>query len=345
MIQCELCKVWQHCACVDILDEKDCPEQYFCEQCMPENHPYLQYYKSNIKANSSLKPRKYIVEGGSGAQSDGKSSDESKKKKRVDQIGDFEVENVSDFSDHDPIGDSKKENRSKRTKNSRNRSLSPISSGRKAKDSESDEEYLSRGERKKKKANPIIKPEDHESPHLGSKNKKRDSKNSDPGDDEPFSKGQEESHTRKLNKRDGKENEKEHSSSHESEIPPKLSTSNEDAHTNARRKKPRKASPDHARSSSRSKDGAGYTPDNRRSPPVRIKNVSNRMSFHDMNRRTKHIFDCITRIQVSMAEKEKEEGPVVSAVNGNRDETTTMEMVEGLTRKLVQFQELYGDMR
>ena len=38
MIQCETCKCWQHCACMGMHTEEDCPDVYFCEQCRPENH-------------------------------------------------------------------------------------------------------------------------------------------------------------------------------------------------------------------------------------------------------------------------------------------------------------------
>ncbi|WFD00070.1 Histone deacetylase complex subunit [Malassezia yamatoensis] len=38
MIQCETCKCWQHCACMGMHTEDDCPDVYYCEQCKPENH-------------------------------------------------------------------------------------------------------------------------------------------------------------------------------------------------------------------------------------------------------------------------------------------------------------------
>ncbi|KAJ1989161.1 Histone deacetylase complex subunit [Dimargaris cristalligena] len=41
MIQCDSCKVWQHGECVNLPDQKYCPESYFCEVCRPEDHPYL----------------------------------------------------------------------------------------------------------------------------------------------------------------------------------------------------------------------------------------------------------------------------------------------------------------
>ncbi|CAO3597995.1 unnamed protein product [Absidia cylindrospora] len=38
MVQCDQCEVWQHCKCVGLEEEKDIPDQYYCEQCRPENH-------------------------------------------------------------------------------------------------------------------------------------------------------------------------------------------------------------------------------------------------------------------------------------------------------------------
>lgn len=37
-IQCDQCHVWQHGLCVGIRDNALVPENYFCEQCKPENH-------------------------------------------------------------------------------------------------------------------------------------------------------------------------------------------------------------------------------------------------------------------------------------------------------------------
>ncbi|WFD19215.1 Histone deacetylase complex subunit [Malassezia caprae] len=41
MIQCETCKCWQHCSCMGMHTEDDCPDVYYCEQCRPENHTEL----------------------------------------------------------------------------------------------------------------------------------------------------------------------------------------------------------------------------------------------------------------------------------------------------------------
>lgn len=38
MIQCETCKCWQHCVCMGMQVEEDCPDVYYCEQCRPELH-------------------------------------------------------------------------------------------------------------------------------------------------------------------------------------------------------------------------------------------------------------------------------------------------------------------
>ncbi|KAF3919735.1 hypothetical protein ABW20_dc0107428 [Dactylellina cionopaga] len=37
-IQCDQCHVWQHGLCVGIRDKALAPDNYFCEQCKPENH-------------------------------------------------------------------------------------------------------------------------------------------------------------------------------------------------------------------------------------------------------------------------------------------------------------------
>ena len=37
-VQCDVCKVWQHGACVGIMTEESSPEEYFCEQCRKDFH-------------------------------------------------------------------------------------------------------------------------------------------------------------------------------------------------------------------------------------------------------------------------------------------------------------------
>lgn len=38
MVCCDKCEVWQHCKCMGLSDQTEMPEQYYCEQCKPENH-------------------------------------------------------------------------------------------------------------------------------------------------------------------------------------------------------------------------------------------------------------------------------------------------------------------
>lgn len=37
-VQCDVCKVWQHGACVGIMSEEASPDEYFCEECRKEYH-------------------------------------------------------------------------------------------------------------------------------------------------------------------------------------------------------------------------------------------------------------------------------------------------------------------
>lgn len=37
-VQCDVCKVWQHGACVGIFSAESSPEEYFCEQCRKDLH-------------------------------------------------------------------------------------------------------------------------------------------------------------------------------------------------------------------------------------------------------------------------------------------------------------------
>lgn len=40
-VQCDICKVWQHGACVGIFSAEASPDEYFCEQCRKEYHRIL----------------------------------------------------------------------------------------------------------------------------------------------------------------------------------------------------------------------------------------------------------------------------------------------------------------
>jgi hypothetical protein len=37
-VQCDVCKVWQHGACVGIFNAEASPDEYFCEQCRKDLH-------------------------------------------------------------------------------------------------------------------------------------------------------------------------------------------------------------------------------------------------------------------------------------------------------------------
>ncbi len=37
-VQCDICKVWQHGACVGIMTEESSPDEYFCEECRKDLH-------------------------------------------------------------------------------------------------------------------------------------------------------------------------------------------------------------------------------------------------------------------------------------------------------------------
>ncbi|KAI8335714.1 hypothetical protein BC941DRAFT_429151 [Chlamydoabsidia padenii] len=42
MVQCDKCEVWQHCECMGLMTEHDIPDQYYCEECKPENHTAMK---------------------------------------------------------------------------------------------------------------------------------------------------------------------------------------------------------------------------------------------------------------------------------------------------------------
>lgn len=37
-VQCDVCKVWQHGACVGMMPDQTGPDEYFCEQCRKDLH-------------------------------------------------------------------------------------------------------------------------------------------------------------------------------------------------------------------------------------------------------------------------------------------------------------------
>ncbi len=40
-VQCDICKVWQHGACVGIFSAESSPDEYFCEQCRQDFHKII----------------------------------------------------------------------------------------------------------------------------------------------------------------------------------------------------------------------------------------------------------------------------------------------------------------
>lgn len=44
MVQCEMCKVWQHGLCMGYNSEDQLDEDYYCEECKPELHVQLLKY-------------------------------------------------------------------------------------------------------------------------------------------------------------------------------------------------------------------------------------------------------------------------------------------------------------
>ncbi|CAO3622702.1 unnamed protein product [Mucor fragilis] len=41
MVQCDKCEVWQHCECIGLVQAR-LPDQYYCDQCQPENHQIVK---------------------------------------------------------------------------------------------------------------------------------------------------------------------------------------------------------------------------------------------------------------------------------------------------------------
>lgn len=37
-VQCDICKVWQHGACVGLVNDSSLPEEYYCEECRKDLH-------------------------------------------------------------------------------------------------------------------------------------------------------------------------------------------------------------------------------------------------------------------------------------------------------------------
>ncbi|KAG9041529.1 hypothetical protein FS837_012139 [Tulasnella sp. UAMH 9824] len=58
MIQCEMCKVWQHGICVGFQSEDECPETYYCEQCRPDMHTDLLANRQTANNHSNASSKK-----------------------------------------------------------------------------------------------------------------------------------------------------------------------------------------------------------------------------------------------------------------------------------------------
>ncbi len=57
MIQCEMCKAWQHGPCMGFASENDIPQgDYYCEQCKPEDHVELIKCVLSLIRDSPLHP-------------------------------------------------------------------------------------------------------------------------------------------------------------------------------------------------------------------------------------------------------------------------------------------------
>jgi hypothetical protein len=63
-LQCDECKVWQHGGCVGIMNEKESPDEYFCENCRKDLHKifttpsgYVLFYNCwEISVSLSIRP-------------------------------------------------------------------------------------------------------------------------------------------------------------------------------------------------------------------------------------------------------------------------------------------------
>ncbi|CAO1623592.1 unnamed protein product [Parajaminaea phylloscopi] len=78
MIQCESCKCWQHCICMGMNTEDDCPDVYYCEQCKPELHIPLLRLLGVLPASRSHKKGAGRVSGKNPARDAAKELKEAK---------------------------------------------------------------------------------------------------------------------------------------------------------------------------------------------------------------------------------------------------------------------------
>lgn len=59
-VQCDICKVWQHGACVGIFSAESSPDEYFCEQCRKDLHKIHTASNGYVMPSISFSLYKYI---------------------------------------------------------------------------------------------------------------------------------------------------------------------------------------------------------------------------------------------------------------------------------------------
>ncbi|KAJ4147729.1 hypothetical protein LMH87_002236 [Akanthomyces muscarius] len=71
-VQCDICKVWQHGACVGIFSAESSPDEYFCEQCRQDLHhitianngqPYSKYLPLHRQSRPTSRATSVLKEG------------------------------------------------------------------------------------------------------------------------------------------------------------------------------------------------------------------------------------------------------------------------------------------
>jgi len=89
-VQCDVCKVWQHGACVGIMTEESSPDEYFCEECRRDLHKIFTasngYVSSSpwrhaavVRLCSARRSRRLALSGASSISSQARSSASSPK--------------------------------------------------------------------------------------------------------------------------------------------------------------------------------------------------------------------------------------------------------------------------
>lgn len=68
-VQCDVCKVWQHGACVGIFSAESSPDEYFCEQCRKDLHKIHVATNGYVAFLQSTKFHGRVRQRSSGSQS------------------------------------------------------------------------------------------------------------------------------------------------------------------------------------------------------------------------------------------------------------------------------------